>query len=89
MSLATPLRHGSLTFPYRAAAESSRGDAGGAEAPAKAPAEWVEGMVQQMSSAANLADARVRAANELRAFEQAVIQTTNKVDLLMTFLTCT
>jgi len=58
--------------------EASRGDAGGAEPPAKAPAEWVEGMVQQMSSAANLADARVRATNELRAFEQAVMQTTNK-----------
>jgi len=68
-----------------AGGEASRGDAGGAEPPAKAPAEWVEGMVQQMSSAANLADARVRATNELRAFEQAVMQTTNKVNSL--FLT--
>lgn len=45
----------------------------------KTPVQWVEGLVQQMSAARNLQDARVRAAQELRAFEQAVIQSANKV----------
>ena len=45
----------------------------------KAPAEWVEGLVQQMGGARDLGEARARAANELRSFEQAVMHTTNKV----------
>lgn len=50
-----------------------------AKALQKAPAEWVEGLVQQMSGARDLGDARLRAANELRSFEQAVMHSTNKV----------
>ncbi len=49
--------------------------------PQKAPAEWVEGLVQQMGGARDLGEARTRAANELRSFEQAVMHTTNKVSL--------
>ena len=45
----------------------------------RTPAEWIEGLVQQMASAKDLADARTRAAGELRSFEQAVMRTTNKV----------
>ena len=41
--------------------------------------QWVEGLVQQMASAQDVADARGRAANELRAFEQVVMQTANRV----------
>ena len=55
------------------------------DAPQKAPAEWVEGLVQQMSGARDLGDARARAANELRSFERAVMQATDKV---FTFTTC-
>lgn len=47
----------------------------------KSPAEWVEGLVQQMSGARDMGDARVRAAQELRAFEQTVSHTTNKVGI--------
>ena len=54
--------------------------------PQKAPAEWVEGLVQQMGDARDLGEARVRAANELRSFEQAVMQTTNKVHPLSALL---
>lgn len=35
--------------------------------------EWVEALVEQMAGAADLAQARERAASVLRAFEQAVL----------------
>ena len=58
-----------------AAAEPSREPS----SPARTPVQWVEGLVQQMASAQDVADARGRAANELRAFEQVVMQTANRV----------
>ena len=58
------------------AATQASGEPG---SPARTPAQWVEGLVQQMASARDVADARGRAANELRAFEQVVMQTTNRV----------
>lgn len=50
-----------------------------AEPPAKTPAQWVEGLVYEMAAAKDVADARVRAANELRSFEQTVMRASGKV----------
>ncbi|KAK9823935.1 hypothetical protein WJX72_006493 [[Myrmecia] bisecta] len=56
--------------------------ASSASEPSPAPktsAEWVDALVQQMAGATSVDDARVRAAQVLQAFEQAVLQATGSV----------
>jgi hypothetical protein len=43
-------------------------------APSRTAEEWIELLVQQMSAASDVADAKQRASEVLRAFEQAVMQ---------------
>lgn len=68
-----------------AAPEPAGPDAGGGAAaeapppPAKSAAEWVDIVVQQMSEARSVEDARQRAAAVLQAFEQAVVQHAKQV----------
>lgn len=73
-------------MPAEHGGQSDNGQEDTATAQQKAPAEWVEGLVQQMSGARDMGDARTRAANELRSFEQAVMQTTNKARFKWRFM---
>jgi hypothetical protein len=52
---------------------AAEGPAGPAAAPQKSADEWVDIVVQEMSAAKDMADARARASKVLQAFEQAAV----------------